>query len=133
MILSMAAILPSGAIGFFFLPVSALPAVDYPTVEIKTFYPGASLEVMASGVTALFERQLGQMPGLDQMSSASSAGASVIALQFSLDFSLDVAEQQVRAAINAAQSLLPNDLPAPPVYATINSADADGKKARRLR
>ena len=123
-ILSMAAIFLGGALGFYFLPVSALPTVDYPTIEVRTFYPGASPEVMASGVTAPLERQLGQMAGLDQMNSTSAAGASVIALRFSLDLALDVAEQQVQAALNAAQSLLPSDLPTPPVYAKINPADA---------
>jgi multidrug efflux pump len=122
--LSMISILLAGVIGFVFLPVSALPSVDYPTIEVRTFYPGASPEVMASAITAPLERQLGQMPGLDRMSSTSSAGASIITLQFSLSLSLDVAEQEAQAAINAAQSLLPNDLPAPPTYAKINPADA---------
>jgi multidrug efflux pump len=113
-----------GAIGFFLLPVSALPAVDYPTIDVRTFYPGASPEVMATAITAPLERQLGRMQGLDQMSSTSSAGASVVTLQFSLDIALDIAEQETQAAINAAQTLLPNDLPAPPTYAKINTADA---------
>ena len=107
-----------------FLPLSALPEVDYPTIQVQTFYPGASPEVMTSSVTAPLERQFGQMPGLNQMSSISSAGASVITLQFSLDLSLDVAEQEVQAAINAAGNLLPSDLPAPPIYAKVNPADA---------
>ena len=107
-----------------FLPLSALPEVDYPTIQVQTFYPGASPEVMTSSVTAPLERQFGQMPGLNQMSSASSAGASVITLQFSLDLSLDIAEQEVQAAINAAGNLLPTDLPAPPIYAKVNPADA---------
>jgi multidrug efflux pump len=120
----MIALLLAGGVGFLFLPVAALPQVDYPTIQVRTFYPGAGPEVMATAVTAPLERQLGQMAGLDQMSSASSAGASLIALQFSLDLSLDVAEQEVQAAINAANGLLPNDLPAPPVYAKVNPADA---------
>ncbi len=122
--LLMIALLLAGSVGFLFLPVAALPQVDYPTIQVQTFYPGAGPEVMATAVTAPLERQLGQMAGLDQMSSASSAGASIITLQFSLDLSLDVAEQEVQAAINAANGLLPNDLPAPPVYAKVNPADA---------
>src|SRR6202042_3290614 len=122
--LLMAAILLSGIVSFPFLPLSALPEVDYPTIQVQTFYPGASPEVMTSSITAPLERQLGQMPGLNQMTSASSAGASVITLQFSLDLSLDVAEQEVQAAINAANNLLPSDLPIPPVYAKSNPADA---------
>jgi multidrug efflux pump len=122
--LLMIALLLAGIIGFLFLPVAALPQVDYPAIEVQTFYPGAGPEVMATAVTAPLERQLGQMAGLDQMSSASSAGASIITLQFSLDLSLDVAEQEVQAAINAAGGLLPNDLPAPPIYLKINPADA---------
>src|ERR671924_508148 len=106
------------------LPVSALPEVDYPTIQVVTFYPGASPDVMASSVTAPLERQFGQMPGLNQMTSTSSSGSSVVTLQFSLDLSLDVAEQQVQAAINAAATLLPGDLPAPPVYSKVNPADA---------
>ena len=122
--LLMAAIMLAGMVAYLFLPLSALPEVDYPTIQVQTFYPGASPEVMTSSVTAPLERQFGQMPGLNQMTSASSAGASVITLQFSLNLSLDVAEQEVQAAINAAASLLPNDLPAPPVYAKVNPADA---------
>jgi multidrug efflux pump len=122
--LLMVAILLVGIVGYQFLPISALPQVDYPTIQIQTFYPGASPDVMTSSVTAPLERQLGQMPGLNQMSSTSAAGASVITLQFSLDLSLDVAEQEVQAAINAAGNLLPSDLPAPPIYAKINPADA---------
>ncbi|MGB6355515.1 MAG: multidrug efflux RND transporter permease subunit [Steroidobacteraceae bacterium] len=122
--LLMAAILLSGLFAFKFLPLSSLPEVDYPTIQVQTFYPGASPEVMTSSVTAPLERQLGQMPGLNQMSSASSGGASVITLQFSLDLGLDVAEQEVQAAINAAGSVLPNDLPTPPTYAKFNPADA---------
>ncbi len=122
--LLMVAILLAGMIGFFFLPVSALPEVDYPTIQVQTFYPGASPEVMTSSVTAPLEVQFGQMPSLNQMFSTSSAGASVITLQFGLDISLDVAEQEVQAAINAAGNLLPSDLPAPPIYAKVNPADA---------
>ncbi|HXW72568.1 MAG TPA: efflux RND transporter permease subunit [Methylocella sp.] len=122
--LLMLALLLAGGVSFLFLPVSALPRADYPTIAVRTFYPGASPEVMASAVTAPLERQVGQMAGLDQMSSASSAGASIITLQFSLDLSLDVAEQEVQAAINAANGLLPNDLPAPPTYVKVNPADA---------
>jgi multidrug efflux pump len=122
--LLMAAIMLAGLFAYRFLPLSALPEVDYPTIQVQTFYPGASPEVMTSSVTAPLERQLGEMPGLNQMTSASSAGASVITLQFSLSLSLDVAEQEVQAAINAASNLLPSDLPNPPVYAKINPADA---------
>jgi multidrug efflux pump len=123
-ILLMVAIVLSGLVGYQFLPLSSLPEVDYPTIQVQTFYPGASPEVMTSAVTAPLERQLGQMPGLNQMTSASSAGASVITLQFSLDIGLDVAEQEVQAAINAANNLLPSDLPTPPTYAKYNPADA---------
>ena len=122
--LLMAAILIVGIVAYRFLPLSALPEVDYPTIQVQTFYPGASPDVMTSSITAPLERQLGQMPGLKQMSSTSSAGASVITLQFALDLSLDVAEQEVQAAINAAGNLLPSDLPAPPIYAKVNPADA---------
>src|SRR5579863_8582614 len=122
--LLMAAILLVGIIAYRFLPLSALPEVDYPTIQVQTFYPGASPEVMTSSVTAPLEVQFGQMPSLDQMSSQSSAGASVITLQFGLDLSLDVAEQEVQASINAAGNLLPADLPAPPIYAKVNPADA---------
>ncbi len=122
--LLMAAILIAGAIGFKLLPVSALPQVDYPTIQIVTFYPGASPDVMASAVTAPLERQFGQMPGLNQMTSSSSAGSSVITLQFVLDLNIDVAEQEVQAAINASGTYLPRDLPNPPIYSKINPADA---------
>ncbi|TDT99593.1 multidrug efflux pump [Azorhizobium sp. AG788] len=122
--LLMAAVLLVGALAFRFLPLSALPEVDYPTIAVRTFYPGASPEVMTSAVTAPLERQLGQMANLKQMSSVSSAGASIITLQFGLDLTLDVAEQEVQAAINAAGNLLPSDLPAPPIYAKVNPADA---------
>lgn len=121
--LLMIAVLVLGLTGYAFLPVSALPAVDFPTIEVQTFYPGASPEVMTSAVTAPLEKQLGQMPNLKQMVSHSSGGASIITLQFNLDLSLDIAEQQVQAAISAANSLLPSDLPAPPVYAKVNPAD----------
>jgi multidrug efflux pump len=122
--LLMAAILLVGIVAFRFLPLSALPEVDYPTIQVQTFYPGASPEVMTSAVTAPLERQFGQMPGLNQMSSISSAGASVLTLQFDLNLNLDIAEQEVQAAINAAGNLLPADLPAPPIYAKVNPADA---------
>lgn len=122
--LLMIAILLAGAIAYRQLPVSALPQVDYPTIQVRTFYPGASSEVMASSVTSPLERQFGQMPGLIQMSSYSSHGSSVITLQFTLDLALDIAEQQVQAAINAALGFLPKDLPNPPVYHKVNPADA---------
>jgi multidrug efflux pump len=122
--LLMAAIMLVGLFAYRFLPISALPEVDYPTIEVETFYPGASPDVMTSSVTAPLEVQLGQMPGLARMSSISSAGSSLITLQFSLSLSLDVAEQEVQAAINAAGNLLPSDLPAPPIYAKVNPADA---------
>jgi len=122
--LLMLAILLAGLLAYRFLPVSALPEVDYPTIQVTTLYPGASPDVMTSSITAPLERQFGQMPGLNQMSSSSSGGASVITLQFSLDLSLDVAEQQVQAAINAAASFLPTDLPMPPIYSKVNPADA---------
>src|SRR5467141_3182513 len=122
--LLMAAIMLVGMFAYRFLPLSALPEVDYPTIQVQTFYPGASPDVMTSSVTAPLEVQFGQMPGLTQMSSSSSAGASVITLQFGLELSLDIAEQEVQAAINAAGNLLPSDLPAPPIYAKVNPADA---------
>jgi multidrug efflux pump len=122
--LLMIAVMLSGILAFQFLPLSALPEVDYPTIQVQTFYPGASPDVMTSSVTAPLEVQLGQMPGLRQMSSVSSAGASVITLQFNLSLNLDIAEQEVQAAINAAGNLLPSDLPAPPIYAKVNPADA---------
>jgi multidrug efflux pump len=122
--LLMVAILIVGAIAYLQLPLSALPEVAYPTIQVQTFYPGASPEVITSAITAPLEKQFGQMPGLSQMSSTSSAGASVITLQFSLALAIDVAEQQVQAAISAAQNLLPQDLPAPPIYAKVNPADA---------
>src|SRR5881409_247810 len=122
--LLMAAIMLVGMFAYRFLPLAALPEVDYPTIQVQTFYPGASPDVMTSSVTAPLEVQLGQMPALNQMSSATSAGSSVITLQFSLALSLDVAEQEVQAAINASGNLLPTDLPAPPIYSKVNPADA---------
>jgi multidrug efflux pump len=122
--LLMVALFLVGVVSYGFLPISALPEVDYPTIQVQTFYPGASPEVMTTAVTAPLERQFGEMPGLSQMNSTSSGGASVVTLQFSLDLSLDVAEQEVQEAINAATSLLPSDLPAPPVYSKVNPADA---------
>ena len=122
--LLMVAIVLVGGLAFQFLPLSALPEVDYPTIQVQTFYPGASPDVMTTSITAPLEVQFGQMPSLNQMSSSSSAGASVITLQFSLAINLDVAEQEVQAAINAAGNLLPSDLPAPPIYAKVNPADA---------
>src|SRR6202142_2234939 len=120
----MAAIMLVGMVAYRFLPLSALPEVDYPTIQVITLYPGASPDVITGSVTAPLEVQLGQMPGLNQMSSSSSAGSSVITLQFNLNLSLDVAEQEVQASINAAGNLLPVDLPAPPIYAKDNPADA---------
>ena len=122
--LLMVGLLIAGAIGYKQLPVSALPQVDYPTIQIVTFYPGASPDVMASAVTAPLERQFGQLPGLKQMTSNSSAGSSVITLQFVLDLNIDVAEQEVQAAINASGTYLPRDLPNPPIYSKINPADS---------
>jgi multidrug efflux pump len=121
--LLMVAILLAGIVAYRVLPLSALPEVDYPTIQVVTLYPGASPDVMTSSVTAPLERQFGQMPGLNQMSSTSSGGASVITLQFSLELSLDVAEQEVQAAINASGSFLPTDLPNPPIYNKVNPAD----------
>ncbi|MEO8604050.1 MAG: efflux RND transporter permease subunit, partial [bacterium] len=122
--LLMVAIFLAGALAYRQLPVSALPQVDYPTIQVVTFYPGASPDVMASSITAPLERQFGQLPGLAQMSSVSSAGSAIITLQFDLDLDLDVAEQQVQAGINAAYAFLPRDLPTPPVYNKVNPADA---------
>ncbi|OIO00603.1 MAG: acriflavine resistance protein B [Desulfovibrionaceae bacterium CG1_02_65_16] len=122
--LLMVAIVLAGLVAYKQLPVAALPQVDYPTIQVRTFYPGASPDVMATSVTAPLERQFGQMPGLSQMTSTSSSGCSVILLQFSLEIGLDVAEQQVQAAINASYSYLPKDLPNPPVYSKVNPADA---------
>jgi len=122
--LLMLAILLAGLLAYRLLPLSALPEVDYPTIQVTTLYPGASPDVMSTTVTAPLERQFGQMPGLDQMTSTSSGGASLITLRFSLGLSLDVAEQEVQAAINAGANLLPSDLPVPPIYAKVNPADA---------
>ncbi|HWI84988.1 MAG TPA: efflux RND transporter permease subunit [Sphingomonas sp.] len=122
--LMMLAILLAGIVSYRFLPLSALPEVDYPTIQVSTLYPGASPDVIGLTVTAPLERQFGQMAGLSRMSSISSAGASVITLQFNLDLTLDIAEQEVQAAINAANTFLPSDLPAPPIYAKVNPADA---------
>ncbi|KQO24729.1 multidrug transporter [Acidovorax sp. Leaf76] len=122
--LLMLAIVLAGLLGFRFLPLSALPEVDYPTIQVQTLYPGASPEVMSRTVSAPLERQFGQMPGLERMASTSASGVSIITLQFGLGLALDVAEQEVQAAINAGNSLLPADLPAPPVYAKVNPADA---------
>jgi multidrug efflux pump len=120
----MLAIMIAGGIAYFLLPVSALPEVDYPIIQVLTFYPGAGPDVMSSSVTAPLERQFGQMPGLKQMTSVSSGGGSVITLEFNLDEDIDVAEQEVQAAINAANNFLPSDLPNPPVYSKVNPADA---------
>lgn len=121
--LLMIAIMLAGLLGYHFLPISALPQVEYPTITVSTFYPGASPDVMSTSVTAPLESQLGQMAGLDQMTSQSSGGASVITLRFGLDIKMDIAEQEVQAAINNVGSLLPSDLPAPPIYAKVNPAD----------
>jgi multidrug efflux pump len=122
--LFMAAILLAGIIAYRVLPISALPQVDYPTIQVVTLYPGASPDVVTSSITAPLERQFGQMPGLNQMSSTSSGGASVITLQFILSLNLDIAEQEVQAAINAGSNFLPTDLPMPPIYSKVNPADA---------
>src|SRR5438270_8192676 len=122
--LLMLAIVLAGLVGLKLLPLSALPQVDYPTIQVQTLYPGASPEVMGQTVTAPLERNFGQMAGLQRMSSTSAAGVSIITLQFNLNLTLDIAEQEVQAAINASGSLLPADLPAPPVYAKVNPADA---------
>jgi multidrug efflux pump len=122
--LLMVAVLLSGIVAYRVLPVSSLPEVDYPTIQVVTLYPGASPDVITSSITAPLERQFGQMPGLNKMASTSSGGASVVTLQFSLELSLDVAEQEVQAAINASSNLLPQDLPVPPIYSKVNPADA---------
>src|SRR5713226_9908251 len=114
--LLMAGILLVGAVAYRQLPVSALPQVDYPTIQVLTFYPGASPDVMASSVTAPLERQFGEVPGLNQMTSSSSFGGSLITLQFDLNLNIDVAEQEVQEAINAAATYLPANLPTPPIY-----------------
>ena len=121
--LLMVAILLAGFVAYRQLPVSALPEVDYPIIQVVTFYPGASPDVMSSAVTAPLERQFGQMPGLNQMTSTSSQGGSVIVLQFNLTEDIDVAEQEVQAGINAAQNFLPTGLPNPPIYSKVNPAD----------
>ena len=120
----MVAVLVLGLVAYTTLPISALPEADYPTIQVQTFYPGASPQVMSSAVTAPLERQFGQVAGLSQMTSTSSDGSSIIVLQFSLNLNIDVAEQEVQAAINAAQGYLPTDLPVPPVYSKVNPADA---------
>src|SRR5438270_2590345 len=122
--LLMTGLLLAGFVAYRQLPVSALPEVDYPTIQVLTFYPGASPQVMASSVTAPLERQFGQVPGLKQMTSMSSFGSSVIVLQFALNLNIDIAEQQVQAAINAGGTYLPKDLPNPPIYSKSNPADA---------
>ena len=122
--LAMVAVLLAGWVAWRQLPLSALPQVDYPTIQVVTLYPGASPEGVTSSITAPLERQFGQMPGLKQMSSTSSGGASVITLQFELAIELDSAEQGVQAAINAGGNLLPSDLPSPPIYSKVNPADA---------
>ena len=119
----MLAIILAGVVAYRQLPVSALPEVDYPTIQVTTFYPGASPQVMASSVTAPLERQFGQMPGLQQMTSISSDGSSLITLQFVLSLNIDVAEQEVQQAINGSGTYLPADLPTPPLYSKINPAD----------
>src|SRR5271155_532809 len=121
--LLMAAILLAGWVAYTQLPISALPEVDYPTMQVVTFYPGASPEVMASSVTAPLERQFGQVPGLQQMTSISSEGLSVITLEFTLSLNIDVAEQEVQQSINASGTYLPADLPTPPLYSKTNPAD----------
>src|SRR5215470_14487825 len=121
--LLMVAILLAGGLAYRLLPVSALPQVDYPTIQVVTFYPGASPDVTASSITAPLERQFGQMPGLTQMTSTSSDGSSLITLRFALSLNIDIAEQQVQAAINAATTYLPRDLPNPPIYSKVNPAD----------
>jgi multidrug efflux pump len=122
--LLMVAVMLVGFVAYRQLPVSALPEVDYPTIQVMTFYPGAAPDVMASSVTAPLERQFGQVPGLNQMTSTSSFGSSLITLQFALDQNIDVEEQQVQAAINAGATYLPQNLPNPPIYNKVNPADA---------
>src|SRR6185436_16810099 len=119
----MVALLLAGALAYRLLPVSALPQVDYPTIQVTTFYPGASPDVVASAVTAPLERQFGQVPGLQQMTSTSSNGSSVITLQFNFNLDIDVAEQEVQQSINASGTYLPADLPTPPIYSKVNPAD----------
>ena len=131
--LLMAALLLVGLAAYTQLPISALPQVDYPTIQVMTFYPGASPEVTASSITSPLERQFGQLPGLNQMTSSSSFGASVITLQFELQENIDVAEQEVQAAINSAQTFLPLDLPNPPIYSKVNPADTPMMMSRPTR
>jgi len=121
--LLMVAIVLVGAVAYKQLPVSALPEIDYPTIQVTTFYPGASPDVMASSVTSPLERQFGQVPGLKQMTSTSSTGSSIITLQFNLSLNIDVAEQEVQQSINASGTYLPADLPTPPIYSKVNPAD----------
>lgn len=121
--LLMIAIFLTGLLSYRFLPVAALPDVEYPTITVTTIYPGANPDVVESSISEPLEMQLGEMPGLDQMISQSSGGASLITLRFGLNMSMDVAEQQVQAAINEAGTLLPSDLPAPPIYANVNPAN----------
>src|SRR5262245_25800487 len=123
-VLLMVAILRAGMVAYKQLPVSALPQVDYPTIQVMTFYPGAGPDVMASSVTAPLERQFGQIPGLTQMTSTSSEGCSIVTLRFDLALNIDIAAQQVQAAINVASTFLPRDLPNPPIYTKTNPADA---------
>src|SRR5438270_1046210 len=122
--LLMVGVLLVGIVAYKQLPVSALPQVDYPTIQVTTFYPGAGPDVMASSVTAPLERQFGQLPGMSQMTSTSSFGASIVTLQFNLEENIDIAEQEVQAAINAAGTFLPQNLPNPPIYSKVNPADA---------
>src|SRR6201989_2277508 len=122
--LLMFALFLTGSIAYFLLSVSALPEVDYPTIQVVTFYPGASPDVTASAITAPLERQFGELPGLNQMTSISSGCSSIITLQFELTLNIDIAEQEVQAAINAAQTYLPQGLPSPPIYSKSNPADA---------
>src|ERR1700742_4830747 len=122
--LLMCAVMLAGLVAYTQLPISALPEVDYPTIQVVTFYPGANPDVMATTVTAPLERQFGQLQGLSQMTSTSSGGSSVIVLQFALSLNIDIAEEEVQSAINASQSFLPANLPAPPIYSKTNPADA---------
>src|SRR6185437_7258144 len=122
--LMMVGVVLVGVVAFFQLPISALPQVDYPIIQIQTFYPGASPDVMAESVTAPLEKQFGQVPGLNQMTSISSFGSSLITLQFALSLDIDVAEQEVQSSINAASTYLPKDLPNPPIYSKTNPADS---------
>ena len=129
----MAAILLAGIVAYFQLPVSALPQVDYPTIQVLTFYPGASPDVVATTVTAPLERQFGQLQGLSQMTSTSAGGVSVVVLQFVLTLPIDVAEEEVQSAINAAQSFLPSNLPSPPIYSKTNPRTRPCSRSPLLR